>query len=197
MSERAVYLGTKPVQSYHLEYIATHWAICVGDDNWWEIDGGSGNEESNTFKNTINMGLVEVFPTKMIQKGPVGQVFKGKVARSGATVTKKVGKTTKTNGEIDAFNKTYIRDNPEYSFTSSNCQHYVYKLVEMLCGDTSLLPMLETRKAGAVAVGTALGVAALAGIYSWFSSKDDDKKHEDEKEQKKIKGPETMEQNES
>ena len=85
------------------------------------------------------MGLVEVFPTKMIQKGPVAQVFKGNVARSEATVTKKVGKTTKTNGEIDAFNKTYIRDNPEYSFTSSNCQHYVYKLVEMLCGDTSLL----------------------------------------------------------
>ena len=74
--------------------------------------------------------------------------------------------------------------------------HYVYKLVEMLCGDTSLLPMLETRKAG-IAVGTAIGVAALAGIYSWFSSKDDDKKDEDKKEQKKIKGPEAIEQNES
>ena len=56
---------------------------------------------------------------------------------------------------------------------------------------------LETRKAGAIAVGTAVGVAAFAGIYSWFSSKDDDKKHEDKKEQKKIKGPETIEQNES
>ena len=45
--------------------------------------------------------------------------------------------------------------------------------------------MLETRKAGAIAVGTAVGVAALAGIYCWFSSKDDDKKHEDKTEQKK------------
>ena len=67
----------------------------------------------------------------------------------------------------------------------------------MLCGDTSLLPMLETRKAGAIAVVTAFGVAALAGVYSWFSSKDNDNKHEDKKELKGEKGPEAIEQNES
>ena len=200
MSGRGVYLGTKPVDGY--EMVATHWAIRVGDDNWWEIDGGSGNEESSLFKNTINMGLVELFPglpTKKIQKGPVGQVFKGKNARSGAKVDKKVGNTTKTNTEIDTFNKRYIRENPEYSFTANNCQHYCYALVEMLCGDTSLLPMLETRKAAVgvgIGVGTAIGVAAFAGLYSWFSSKDNED-DEKEKEKKKIKGPETKVLNES
>lgn len=187
MSEREVFLGTKPVDSY--ETIATHWAVRVGDDNWWEIDGGSGNEESNIYKNTINMGLVEIFPTKKVQKGPVGQVFRGKHARSGAKVAKKVGNTRKTNGEIDVFNKTYIRDHPEYCFTTNNCQHYVYALVKMLCGDTSLLPMLETRKYAVIGVGTAVGVAALAGIVRWFSSTEDEKLSED-KDKKKIKGPE-------
>jgi len=195
MSERGVYLGTKPVEG--CGSIATHWAIRVGDDNWWEIDGGSGNEESNLFKNTINMGLVEVFPGKMVQKGAVGLVFKGKHARSGAKVSKKVGNTTKTNNDIDTFNKIYIRENPEYSFVSNNCQHYVYALVKMLCGDTSLLPMLETRKAAA-GIGAAIGVAALAGagLYSWFSSKEDENESKD-KEKKKLKGPETKILNES
>ena len=194
MPDRGVYLGTKPVEGY--ESIATHWAIRVGDDNWWEIDGGSGNEESNLFKNTINMGLVEVFPAKMVQKGAVGQVFKGKNARSGAKIAKKVGNTTKTNNDIDTFNKIYIRENPEYCFVSNNCQHYVYALVKMLCGDTNLLPMLETRKAAAIGIGTAIGVAAVAGIVSWFSSKEEENESKD-KEKKKLEGPETKILNES
>jgi len=194
MPDRGVYLGTKPVEGY--ESIATHWAIRVGDDNWWEIDGGSGNEESNLFKNTINMGLVEVFPAKMVQKGAVGQVFKGKNARSGAKIAKKVGNTTKTNNDIDTFNKIYIRENPEYCFVSNNCQHYVYALVKMLCGDTNLLPMLETRKAAAIGVGTAIGFAALAGIVSWFSSKEEENESKD-KEKKKLEGPKTKILNES
>ena len=66
----------------------------------------------------------------------------------------------------------------------------------MLCGDTSLLPMLETRKAAAIGIGTAIGVAALAGIVSWFSSKEDENESED-KEKKKLKGPETKILNES
>ena len=143
------------------------------------------------------MGLVEVFSGKMVQKGAVGLVFKGKHARSGAKVSKKVGNTTKTNNDIDTFNKIYIRENPEYSFVSNNCQHYVYALVKMLCGDTSLLPMLETRKNAARAVGI-IGVAALAGagLYSWFSSKEDENESKD-KEKKKLKGPETKILNES
>ena len=53
--------------------------------------------------------------------------------------------------------------------------------------------MLETRKAGAIEVGCAFGVAVLAGMYSWGSSKDDDKKPEGKKEPKKD--PEAIEHN--
>ena len=111
-------------------------------------------------------------------------------------MTKKVGNTTKTNNDIDTFNKIYIRENPEYCFVSNNCQHYVYSLVKMLCGDTKLLPMLETRKAVAIGIGTAIGVAALAGIVSWVSSKEYETESKD-KEMKKLKGPETKILNES
>ena len=188
MSSRAVYLGTKPVDNY--EGVATHWAVRVGDDNWWEVDGGSGNAESKVYKNTINMGLWEILPSKALQKGAVGKVHKGKCARSGAKVVKELGYTTKTNNDIDNFNETYIRCNPEYCFTSNNCQHYVYALVKMLIGDTNMLPMLETRKYAAIGVGTVLGVAAFAGIAHWLSSSGEDKETE-EKEKRKLKEPET------
>ena len=137
MSSRAVYLGTKPVKDY--EGVATHWAVRVGDDNWWEVDGGSGNEESTVFKNTINLGLWEILPSKTKQIGAVGKVHKGTCSRSGAKVDKKLGYTTKTNSDVDNFNETYIRSNPEYCFTSNNCQHYVYALVKMLIGNTDML----------------------------------------------------------
>ena len=50
--------------------------------------------------------------------------------------------------------------------------------------------MLETRKAAAIGIGTAIGVAALAGIVSGFSSKEDENESKDN-EKKKLKGPET------
>lgn len=183
MSTRAVYLGTKPVENY--SSIATHWAVRIGDDNWWEVDGGSGNEESNVFKNTINMGLWEILPSKMIQKGAVGKVHKGTVARSGAKATKKLGYTSKTNNDVDNFNVIYIRNNPEYNFTSNNCQHYVYSLVKMLVGDTDMLPMLETRKYAAIGFGAVVGAAAFAGIAHWLSSSGEEKETEEKETEEK------------
>jgi len=53
----------------------------------------------------------------------------------------------------------------------------------MLCGDTSLLPMLETRKAAAIGIGTAIGVAAIAGIVSRYWSKEDENESEDKDEE--------------
>ena len=50
-----------------------------------------------------------------------------------------------------------------------------------------MLPILETQKAGAITVGTAFGVAALAEIYGWFSSKDDEKKPEGKNNRKKAR----------
>ena len=195
MEKRVVYLGTKPVDS--LDYVATHWAIRVGNDCWWEIDGGSGNVESSVFKNTINTGLWEIFPTKKIQKGPVGKVHRGEVARSGAKVLQMVGNTTKSNDDIDAFNEEYLQKNPEYSFTLNNCQHYVYKLVNMLVGDTMLLPMLETRKAAiGVGIGTVVGVAAFAAVIRWFSPSEKSKEA-DAKEKRMIEESKTKLKNES
>ena len=56
--------------------------------------------------------------------------------------------------------------------------------------------MLETRKAAAIGIGTAIGVAAVAGIVSWFSSKEEENECKD-KEKKKLEGPETKILNES
>ena len=77
MNERGVYLGTKPVEGY--ESIATHWAIRVGDDNWWEIDGGSGNEESNLFKNTIKLASWKCFLQKWSKKEQLVKFSKEKM----------------------------------------------------------------------------------------------------------------------
>ena len=190
MTSRIVYLGTKPVNG--LDYVATHWAIRVGDDSWWEIDGGSGNNESVLFKNTINTGLWDVFGK--LQKGPVGKVHKGTIAKSGATAVKEVGKTTKSNHEIDVFNQMYIEQHPEYNFTTDNCQHYVYSLVKMLVGDTSKLPMLETRKTAMMAGAAVVGVAALAGFLNWLYPPEEEKE-EEEKDKQIIKKSEEKSKN--
>ena len=50
--------------------------------------------------------------------------------------------------------------------------------------------MLETRKAALIGIGTAVGVATCAGLYSLFKSKEDENESKD-KEKKKLQRPET------
>ena len=104
-----------------------------------------------------------------------------------------MGSTTKTNDEIEAFNLEYLNDHSEYSFVGNNCQHYVYSLVKMLVGDTTKLPMLETRKAAAV--GGVLGglaiLGAAAGLAYWRTPKEDPEDTEKEKSKERVVKPKT------
>ena len=70
----------------------------------------------------------------------------------------------------------------------------MYSLVKMLVGDTSKLPMLETRKTAMMAGAAFVGVAALAGFLNWMYPPEEEKE-EEEKDKQIIKKSEEKSKN--
>ena len=158
---RSVFLGTKEVQGSG--GLATHWAVGVGEDTavllWMEVDGNSGEEATLAGPNTINgFGL-----GWWRRKEPLPVVFQGQAARSGAARRRLLGRTARTDQEIQEFNTTYLERHPEYSVTRRNCQDYVYELVDWMVGSVAGLPAREVLKYGAIGVG-----GVIAGGLAYF-----------------------------
>lgn len=112
--------------------VAHHWAVRVGQDHWYEVDGTGKMDRG---KNTINCGSPGL-PYKSITESSIG-------ARCSQMAP--VGFTTKTNYEIAQFNKEYLERHPIYDFLKDNCQEYVYEFVDWLTDGeaTNKLPPME------------------------------------------------------
>ena len=102
MSTRYVKLGRKPTR---------HWAVQV-EDTWYEIDGDFLEKKGNGKLNRI-------------------ATTHGKVAKSGACslVGEFVGKTTKSDEEIENFYREWVSNNPTYGAFSENCQKFAIDLI--------------------------------------------------------------------
>ena len=112
--------------------VAHHWAVRVGQDHWYEVDGTGKIDRG---QNTINCGSP-------------GHPYRSPTESSiGATCTQigPIGFTNKTNYEITQFNKEYLERHPIYDFLKDNCQEYVYEFVDWLTDGkgTNKLPPME------------------------------------------------------
>ena len=96
--------------------LATHWAVAVGRKKtwtWYEIelpDGGKGSKGTEVVKNT-------------------GRTSKSGAGYFGGEI---VGKTTKTDAQIEDFIAGYQRSNPDYDLWSTNCQQFAVQLIRDL-----------------------------------------------------------------
>ena len=88
-----------------------HWAVQVGN-TWYEIDGDFGEKNGDRKVNKI-------------------ATTHGKVAKSGACslVGEFVGKTTKSDEEIENFYREWVSNNPTYDVFSENCQKFAIDLI--------------------------------------------------------------------
>ena len=88
-----------------------HWAVQVGN-TWYEIDGDFGEKNGDRKVNKI-------------------ATTHGKVAKSGACslVGEFVGKTTKSDEEIENFYREWVSNNPTYGAFSENCQKFAIDLI--------------------------------------------------------------------
>ena len=117
--ERYVKYGRKKIVDSCL--IANHWAVAVGKDEswtWYEIElpdglGSIGNKRTKIVKNT------------------------GEKADSGAGYFggEIVGKTRKTDAQIEDFIILYQRKYPDYHLLTTNCQQFAIQLIRFLTVD--------------------------------------------------------------
>jgi len=112
--------------------VAHHWAVRVGPDHWYEVDGTGKMDRG---ENTINSGR-SGHPYRSVQESSIG-------ARCSQMAP--IGFTTKTNYEIARFNREYLERHPVYDFLKDNCQEYVYEFVDWLTDGeaTNKLPPME------------------------------------------------------
>jgi len=116
--QRTVKLGRRPLQACNL-LVAHHWAVQVVDNEddeegfWYELNGAS---KSDSAKRN------EVIPYKFTESKIGAGHFGGEP----------VGKTEKTNTEINAFIRTWLDRNEFYGFTSSNCQKFGIEFIQWL-----------------------------------------------------------------
>ena len=123
--ERVVKLGRKMMVSKRwgpLSTIPHHWAIKVGD-TWYEIAG-------------LDIALQDVLNGKswdIKQNSDIDRSF-GYAAKSGAGKYggEIVGKTRKTDSDINQWNTNWIKENPRYSLLDRNCHKYAYELMVWL-----------------------------------------------------------------
>ena len=121
MPERYVKLGRKPL-SVHVGH---HWAVQVEDGNlkgtWYEIAGAAKGD-----KNSANM---------------INQSY-GEVAGSGAGALggEFVGKTHKSDDEIQRHIEQWLKNNPTYGITDSNCQKFAIQFIAWLTCNNFKLP---------------------------------------------------------
>merc|ERR1719187_2689002 len=106
---RHVKLGRTPLKQWHFLH---HWAVKVGD-TWYEIAGAAKGDSDQR---------------NVIRKHTGYSSSMGAGSFGGETV----GKTEKTDEEIERFNANWLRDNPNYDFTAENCQAYAIAFMRWL-----------------------------------------------------------------
>ena len=106
MPDRVVKLGRKPIALP----LAHHWAIQV-DDCWYEI-APKQKSESGKSPNKINRNK--------------GKVASSKAGQFGGEI---VGKSDKTDSQIDSWLERWLARNPEYDFMEDNCQKLAYEFM--------------------------------------------------------------------
>ena len=115
---RYVKLGRKPLSVG----VGHHWAVRVETSSssgcWFEILGKSGDEKSDSEPNDIGRSYT-------------GAARKGAGALGGSTV----GKTTKSDGEIDDFISRWLLQNPTYGLYAANCQKFATEFIAWLTDD--------------------------------------------------------------
>jgi len=128
---REVWLGTKRIGDTKLLH---HWAIKVGD-YWYEVDGAS--KETKGGQITINGGGKD--------RGFLGPPYQSQYySRNGAETNRLITTTSKSDADVEEFNRQWLRRNPIYGITDSNCQKYVYELADYLADDGRVnLPIPE------------------------------------------------------
>jgi len=104
--ERTVKLGRKLITP-NIPGVAQHWAVKVGD-RWYEIHGKS---DSHTY-NIVDRGY-------------------GYAADSGAGSLggELVGKTNKSDAQIDAWIENWEKTNCHYSLMATNCQKFAFEFI--------------------------------------------------------------------
>ena len=90
-----------------------------------------------------------------------------------------MGRTARTDKEIQEFNSSYLERHPEYSVTRRNCQDYVYEMEDWMVGSVAELPAREDLKYEAIGVG---GIVAGGLGYYLYNRK---QKEEEESGYKK------------
>ena len=115
---RYVKLGRKPLSAG----VGHHWAVRVETSSssgcWFEILGKSGDEKSDSEPNDIGRSY-----TRAAKSG------------AGALGGSTVGKTTKSDEEIDDFISRWLKQNPTYGVLAANCQKFATEFIAWLTDD--------------------------------------------------------------
>ena len=115
---RYVKLGRKPLSVG----VGHHWAVRVETSKssgcWFEILGKSGDEKSDSEPNDIGRSYTSAAKS-------------GAGALGGSTV----GKTTKSDEEIDDFISRWLSQNPTYGLYAANCQKFATEFIAWLTDD--------------------------------------------------------------
>ena len=118
---RYVKLGRKPLDAG----VGHHWAVQVHRDgsatsgSWYEVPGGSGDDEGKDRKGTKR---------NTIKKSYGFSAASGAGALGGTIV----GKTNKTDKEIDSFIEGWENRNPIYGVAEANCQKFGVEFIHWL-----------------------------------------------------------------
>ena len=122
--EVTVWLGRKTLRFP----IATHWAVRVGDYEWYEIDGAGKSEGED---NTINGDF------------PGTAYLNSRHSRLGAVATHAAGCTKKFDADIISFNQKFLAEHPKYKVITCNCQVYAVAFIQWLTDGACELPLME------------------------------------------------------
>ena len=149
--KRYVKLGRKILWNYG--GVAHHWAVAVGKDEswtWYEIElpeNGQGNQRGKR--------------TKIVKNN-------GRTANScaGYFGSEIVGKTRKTDTQIEDVIAEYESENPNYHLLTTNCQQFAVQFIRWLTDDVYRLKHLpdaaeNTRSVG----GNTISVAHNGQVY--------------------------------
>jgi len=118
MASQPIVLGKKVI----VPYVATHWAVKVGG-TWYEVPGSkSANSPNHIERDDRNRTAAPSGAT------PLGGGL--------------LGRTTKSQAQINEFIREWERKNPMYKFTTTNCQKFVKDFVDFLGDGRLQVPMM-------------------------------------------------------
>jgi len=104
---------------------AWHWAVKVGDDDFYEIERQGSKKDK---RNSIN-GKKDGKPKSYYYN------------RSREATLLLAGATEKSDSEIIDFNREWVREFPTYAAVADNCQKFTLDLVQHLIGGAFELPL--------------------------------------------------------